>query len=278
MNFVIHGNPGATASRISEGNGARMIKGRNQHVSQFVFILWCHDYHIREVAKIGKVKQTVMRGSIFTNNSPTVHGKDHGMLFKAYIVKDLVIGSLQKGGIDRNHRTKSLNSHAGRKGHGMLLGDTNIKKAFGKGLGKGLESGSLGHGCRDRHNTLIFSRKLNHGISKDFRIGRRFFLMGNIIARCDFKRPNAMKIRRVALCRRITFAFFRRDVKQDRLGHLLYVPECVDQVVQPMTLDGTKIFKLERFKEHPRRNKGLERVFGSLGKLVYVIPELGKGL
>ena len=45
-----------------------------------------------------------------------------------------------------------------------------------------------------------------------------------------------------------------------------------------MALYGAKVVEVECLKEHPGRDKCLERFLGSLGQVVDVISELGKGL
>jgi hypothetical protein len=52
--------------------------------------------------KIGIIKQSVMGRAVFTDDSPPVNGKYNRMGINTDIMKDLIKGPLQKGGIDGN--------------------------------------------------------------------------------------------------------------------------------------------------------------------------------
>ena len=44
-------------------------------------------------------------------------------------------------------------------------------------------------------------------------------------------------------------------------------------MIQLVAVDGTKIFKIEGFKQYPRCGEDLERFLGSFGKLVNIIAD-----
>jgi hypothetical protein len=52
--------------------------------------------------EIGIIEQAVMGGPVFTDDSPPVYGENNGVSVNADIMKDLIKGPLQKGGIDGN--------------------------------------------------------------------------------------------------------------------------------------------------------------------------------
>ena len=52
----------------------------------------------------GNIKDSLMGHSVLSHESRTIHGKNHMEILNANIMQNLVISSLQKGGINRHHR------------------------------------------------------------------------------------------------------------------------------------------------------------------------------
>ena len=55
--------------------------------------------------------------------------KRTGKILDRHIVDDLIIGPLQEGRIDRREGFQAIGGLPGGKGHGMLLGNADIKTA-----------------------------------------------------------------------------------------------------------------------------------------------------
>ncbi len=128
-----------------------------------------------------------MSGAVLTHDPSAVNSKNDRMGLQAHVVKDLVIGPLQEGGIDRHYRTKALGGHACCKGHCVLFRNAHVKKPFRECLGKLVESGSFRHGCRYCDNPFIFAGQLDQCLPEDLGIGGRFVTGGDAVSRCDFK-------------------------------------------------------------------------------------------
>ena len=68
--------------------------------------------------------------SICAYKTGTINAKKYRKLLDTYIMKDLIISSLQKRRIYRKNRTHSLRSKPGCKSNSMFFCNTNIKKAL----------------------------------------------------------------------------------------------------------------------------------------------------
>ena len=69
-----------------------------------------------------------MRFAIRWDKTGAVDGKNYILPQQIYVVDDLIIGTLQEGGINAYHRQHALTCKPGSKGHSVLLCHTDIKK------------------------------------------------------------------------------------------------------------------------------------------------------
>ena len=58
-----------------------------------------------------------------------------------------------------------------------------LPEAFGKQVG----AGTVGHGCRDRHNGFIFFRQFHQGFAEDAGIGWRRPGLADLFPGCDIE-------------------------------------------------------------------------------------------
>ena len=89
---------------IAHGQGTVILHGKFQHGPQLPHVFGSHDAHVGDGRKKGIIKYSLMGFPIAAHKACPVHRKQYGKVLDAYIMKDLVICPLQKGGIDRNHR------------------------------------------------------------------------------------------------------------------------------------------------------------------------------
>ena len=101
-----------------------------QHVGQLPFVFRGADIHIWDPGEIGKVKDPLMGLPVASHKPRPVHGKHYGQVLKADVVKDLVIGPLQKGGINRHNGPQAPRRKPCGKSHRMFLRDPHIEKAI----------------------------------------------------------------------------------------------------------------------------------------------------
>src|SRR5579875_2752713 len=110
---------------------AIVVDSRFEHVAQLVLVLRCHHDHVRQAAEIGKVEHTVMGTAILTGEAGAVHREDDRQVLDANVMNDLVVGTLEEGRVDGGDGPHSLSCQPGGEGHRVLLGDTDVEKAFG---------------------------------------------------------------------------------------------------------------------------------------------------
>ncbi len=77
-----------------------------------------------------------MGGAVFADQTRAVDGKGDVQILQGDVVYQLVVGALQKGGVDRHYRLLAFTGHACRQCHRVLLGDGHIVKALGEVGGK----------------------------------------------------------------------------------------------------------------------------------------------
>ena len=138
---------------------------------------------------------------------------------------DLVIGALQEGGIDADHRQNSLTGQTGCKGHSVLLGHAHIKEALRVGVGKELQTGAVLHGCSNGADLLVGGSLFVQDIAEHIREGflRGYFRVGNAVHKVELR--NTVEVAGVALGGGISLALFRNDVQEMGAGLLVDAPQ-----------------------------------------------------
>ncbi len=92
-----------------------------------------------------------MRGAVGAHQARAVEREHHRQVLDRDVVDQLVVGALQEGRVDRDHRLQALAGQAGREGHGVLLGDAHVVVAVGKALLELDQARALAHRGRDAH-------------------------------------------------------------------------------------------------------------------------------
>ena len=92
-----------------------------------------------------------MGGSIGAHNARAVERKHHRQVLQGHIVNQLVVGALQKGGINGHHGLQTLTGQTGRKSHRVLLGNAHIVVAGRETLVKRHHARAFAHRRRDAH-------------------------------------------------------------------------------------------------------------------------------
>ena len=165
-----------------------------------------------DLAQESRVKDALMGLTIGRDKTGTVDGKDNILLQQVHIMDDLVIGTLQEGGVDTDYRQHSLAGKARCKGHSMLLCHAHIKETLGVGVCKELQARTILHGGRDGTDLLVFRALLVQNITEH----RRERLLGSHLRVRDavdqIKGRNTVEVTGVALSRGIALAFLGHDM------------------------------------------------------------------
>ena len=119
-----------------------------QPVIQFMIIGRRIQRHSKLAQESGIVN-ALMRFAIRWDKTGAVDGKNYILPQQIYVVDDLIIGTLQEGGINAYHRQHALTCKPGSKGHSVLLCHTDIKKTLRVAVRKKLQAGAILHCCSD---------------------------------------------------------------------------------------------------------------------------------
>jgi hypothetical protein len=84
------------------------------------------------MTEIRKIEQSVVGGTILSDHPSPVQRKDHREILKADVLVDLVIGSLEKGGINGHDRLHPSEGETRCKSDRMLLRDSYVVEAIRK--------------------------------------------------------------------------------------------------------------------------------------------------
>ena len=72
-----------------------------------------------------------MGRSVRAHDASAVNGEQDGEFLHSDVVNQLVVGALQKGRINGDHRLQALAGEAGGEGHRLLFGDAMSKYLSG---------------------------------------------------------------------------------------------------------------------------------------------------
>ena len=203
------------------------------------------------------VERPLMRLAVGSHQSGPVHGKHHMVAADGHIVKDLVIGPLQKGGIDGAYREHPPGRQAGGHGHRVFLGDAHVKKAFGIGLCKGVQPGPRGHGGGHRANFFILCRQTAHGLSENR--GKIRLVGVHRLSGDGVKGGNAVEVAGRLLRGQIALALHGLQVDDHGLLQLFRLLQQGADGVDIVAVRRAQVFKPHQFKQGLLQNSGAQR-------------------
>ena len=77
-----------------------------------------------------------MGRAISAYQAGTIYGKQYRQVLQGDVVDQLVVGALQEGGVNGDHRFQAVAGHAGGEGDAVLFGDADIVIALRKSFRK----------------------------------------------------------------------------------------------------------------------------------------------
>ena len=164
-----------------------------------------------------------MRGPILPHNTRSIQRKHHGQFLQSHIMHYLIIGPLQKGGINRANGSHALSCHSRCKNHRVLLRYTHVKEPFGKALSKSRKPRSIGHGSGDSYDPLIFLCNSHKSAAES--LGPRKSSRSNGFSGSHLKRPNPVKASGILLGGLVSLTLLGKNVNENRTMGLLNLPE-----------------------------------------------------
>ena len=111
--------------------------------------------HIGYAAGKGYVVVACVGGAISPYQPSPVKRKYDGQILQSHVVQQLVVSTLQKGGVDGYNGFKPLARQASGKGYGVLLGYAYIKIALWILLVKLNHARAFAHGGGDAYEPLV---------------------------------------------------------------------------------------------------------------------------
>ena len=102
-----------------------------------------------------------MSRTISTHDSSPIHHKSDRQFLDADVMDQLVIGPLQEGAVDRNHRLETFTSHAPSQRDGMLFSNTDINVLLWDGFLEHVQTGARGHGGSNADDLGILFAKFD---------------------------------------------------------------------------------------------------------------------
>ncbi len=149
-----------------------LLIGAAQKLTAFLFIGRTGDGEIRDAAQIGDVICAGMGRAIGAHQPGPVEREHHRQLLDRHIVDQLVVGALQKRGIDRHHRLETFAGKASGEGDGMLFGNSDVEIPLRKTLLELHQSRALAHRRRDADQALVVFGHIAQPLAEDLGEGR----------------------------------------------------------------------------------------------------------
>ncbi len=221
-----------------------------QHVHQLVLILGLHDGDIRNAAQVREIEETVVRGPVVVRKPGAIHAENDRQVLQGHVVDDLVVGALQEGRVDGDHRLDALGGETGRKQDGMLLGDADVEELTRAGLFEVGQTGAAGHGAGDAHDLAVGLGEGGEGAAEYILVvGRRARRSLAALARVRVVRAGSVEFfGGVDGCAQAA-ALLGQDVQQDGRVAVARELEILDQFVEIVPVDRPEVAQAEFFEE-----------------------------
>ncbi len=216
-----------------------------------------------------------MGRSVVTDDAAAVQGKHHGEFLETDIMEHLVIGPLQKRGIDGHHGNNAQRCKAGGEGHSVLLRDAHVIKPLREFFRVFLQARPLAHGRRDRHNLRVLPGQSQHRPAEHLRIGRRGVFIVERFPRINVKRADSVKFRGFPFGWRIALSLARDHVDENRFIQRPDVLQIFYEVVEPVAFQRAHILEAQFFKEKAGDDQALEGLFRLFRELQHLFPDIG---
>lgn len=137
------------AAGVADGAGTGHILDK---VRQPVFqlrIVGGGEYGDADLAEESRVVDTLVGLAVARDKARTVNAKQHVQVHQADIVDNLVVGTLEKGGVDGHRGQQPLAGQARCKADGVLLGHADIIEPLFVAVLEEVEAGAVLHSRRD---------------------------------------------------------------------------------------------------------------------------------
>ena len=193
-------------------------------------------------------------GAVGADQAAAIQGEQDRQVLDRHVVYQLVVGALQKGRIDRDHRMHAFGGHAGGQGHGVLFGDADVEVPVRVALCEFDHSGAFAHRWRDRGEPFVAFGGLAQPVAENLGIaGLAARLLERELAGHGIELGDAVIFDRVRLGGVETLALDREHMQQLRAANTLESLEGRQQAGQIMPVHRAVIVEAQRAEHRTRR-------------------------
>ncbi len=219
------------------------------------------DRHIGDAAQEGDVVSPGVGRAVGPDDASAVQRKQHRQLLQGHIVYQLVVGALQKSGVDRHHRLQPLASQPGGEGDGVLLGNAHIVVALGEALMKLHHARAFAHGRGDAHQALVVRRHVAQPAPKHLAESETGRLRRALQPDCGVELARPVVSNRVGFGQLVALAFFGHHVQELRPRQAPDVLQHRDQGVEVVAVDRSDVVEAKFFEQGDRQHQALGPFF-----------------
>ena len=156
----------ARTARVAHRDRMVLCKGRAEQLPALVLVGRAGHADIGNTAQERDVIDTGVGRAVGPHQASTVQRKHHWQVLDRHVMNQLVVGALKEGGVDRHHRFEPLAGQAGGEGHGVLLGNADIKIALREAPLELHHAGALAHGRRDGDQARVIQGHVTQPLAK----------------------------------------------------------------------------------------------------------------
>ena len=178
----------------------------------------------------------------------------------------LVVGALQEGRVDRDHRLDAFAGHAGGEGERVLFGDAHIEVAFRVFLGETHHAGALAHRRRDRHQLVAAGGHVAQPVSEYLGIRELAAALAGLDTGHVVELADTVVQDGIGFGQLVAVALLRDHVQEFRTRQFPQVFQRRDQRIEVVTVDRAVIMEAELLEQRARRDHALHVFFGPLGE------------
>ena len=163
----------ALAARVADRDRAVVAQRGVEHVDEHRLVARRHQRDVGQTSQVGDVEGAVVGRAVVADEAGAVHAEHDRQALEADVVDDLVVGALQEGRVDGDHRAGALDREAGGEQDGLLLGDADVEVALGQRLLEDREAGAGVHRGGDADHALVAVALAHERLAEHLRVLRR---------------------------------------------------------------------------------------------------------
>ena len=262
----VHCHAHARTTRVAHGHRVVLLVGGGEQLAALILVRRARHTDIRDAAQKRDVIGPGVGGAVGTHQARAVQRQHHGQLLQGHIVDQLVVGALQKGGVNSHHWAQALAGHASGKGECVLLGNADIVVAVGKAAVKLHHARALAHGRGDGHQLGVLRGHVAQPLAKHLGEGGFGGHAGWRQTHLGVEFARAVVGNRVALGQVIALAFARDHMQKLGPGQVAQVFQGGDQGVQIMPVNRADVVEAKLFKQGGGGDDVLGLLFKAAGE------------